>query len=244
VTAITAFTALLAAHLLGWFVFQAPWIAARKQRLWVRALRASGVTLLSCLLLGAFRWPILLVIFLTHAAVEEVKAHRAAASLAALLARQSVHLAVLLALALRFPDAAQSGWWMSGAPPVPARWYCAFLTLVSGLILCVPAGGILIARLTRRFADEVGSSESVGLKHGGKYIGWLERFLVMLLLLIDQPGGIGFLITAKSILRFGETRDPAYRKVAEYIIIGTFLSFGWALLISVLTQRALKYWVP
>jgi hypothetical protein len=44
----------------------------------------------------------------------------------------------------------------------------------------------------------------------------------MLLLLIDQPGGIGFLFAAKSILRFGEIKDSQHRKMAEYILIGTF----------------------
>ena len=66
----------------------------------------------------------------------------------------------------------------------------------------------------------------------------------MLFLLMDQSSGIGFLIAAKSILRFGEIKDASQRKVAEYIIIGTFLSFGWALLISVLTLKALKHWIP
>jgi hypothetical protein len=66
----------------------------------------------------------------------------------------------------------------------------------------------------------------------------------MLLLLIGQPNGIGLLMAAKSVLRFGEIKDPNQRKVAEYIIIGTFLSFGWALLISVLTQCVLKLRLP
>jgi hypothetical protein len=84
---------------------------------------------------------------------------------------------------------------------------------------------------------------SPGWHKGGQYIGWLERILVMLLVLMEQPNGIGFLIAAKSILRFGEIKDASQRKVAEYIIIGTFLSFGWALLISVFTQKAIKYWI-
>ena len=48
----------------------------------------------------------------------------------------------------------------------------------------------------------------------------MERILVMLLVLMEQPNGIGFLIAAKSILRFGEIKDANQRKVAEYIIIG------------------------
>jgi hypothetical protein len=39
-------------------------------------------------------------------------------------------------------------------------------------------------------------------------------------------------VAAKSILRFGEVREPAQRKEAEYIIIGTLMSFSWALLIA------------
>jgi hypothetical protein len=81
-----------------------------------------------------------------------------------------------------------------------------------------------------------------GLRKGGRYIGWLERSLVMLLLLINLPNGIGFLFAAKSILRFGEIKDSHQRKTAEYIIIGTFLSFGWALGVSYLTQQAVKLW--
>lgn len=65
----------------------------------------------------------------------------------------------------------------------------------------------------------------------------------MMFILIDQPTSIGFLIAAKSILRFGEIKDTSQRKVAEYIIIGTFLSFGWAILVAVLTQRTIKHWI-
>jgi hypothetical protein len=61
---------------------------------------------------------------------------------------------------------------------------------------------------------------------------------------MDQPNGIGFLIAAKSVLRFSEIKEPGQRKVAEYVIIGTFLSFGWALVVSVLTQKALRHWIP
>jgi len=41
--------------------------------------------------------------------------------------------------------------------------------------------------------------------------------------------------------RYLESKD---RKLAEYIIIGTFLSFGWALAWSVPAQNAIEYWRP
>jgi hypothetical protein len=238
------FTALFTAHLLGCFIAQTAWMAERKRRLWAPVLGAAIVTSASYALLGNFLWQILLVVFLMHLALDAVEAYRPLRSLTALAAIQLAHLAVLLTLAFRFPGAAQDGCWMTNLAPGLPGWYFASLTFISGLILCVPVGGNLIARLTARFANEIRDNDITGLKRGGQYIGWLERSLVMLLLLINQPNGIGFLIAAKSVLRFGEIRDQGQRKVAEYIIIGTFLSFGWALLISVLTQRALRYWLP
>jgi hypothetical protein len=66
----------------------------------------------------------------------------------------------------------------------------------------------------------------------------------MILVLIRQAAGVGFLITAKSILRFGDVTDSRQRKRAEYIIIGTFMSFGWGLLIAALTHAGLQHWLP
>ena len=72
------------------------------------------------------------------------------------------------------------------------------------------------------------------IKEGGKIIGYLERSLIFLFILVDYPAGIGFLIAAKSIFRFGELTSPDRRKQAEYIIIGTLLSilFGTPLLLT------------
>lgn len=82
-----------------------------------------------------------------------------------------------------------------------------------------------------------------GLSSGGQTIGWLERALVLLFVLIGQPMGVGFVLAAKSILRFGDIKEAGQRKLAEYIIIGTFLSFGWALLVSHVVLHTLDYWL-
>jgi hypothetical protein len=179
-----------------------------------------------------------------HLVMDAIRVYFPSNSFASLPAGLFIALALLLGLACGFSDAANSGWWIASLTPEISGLYFAALTVISGIILCVPVGGNLIATLVSRFADELRDNDIAGLKQGGKYIGWLERVLVMLLLLMDQPNGIGFLIAAKSILRFGEIKDPSQRKVAEYIIIGTFLSFGWALLISAFTQKALRYWIP
>ena len=48
-------------------------------------------------------------------------------------------------------------------------------------------------------------------------------------MLADQPDAIGFLIAAKSILRFNELARDSDRRASEYVIIGTLASFAWAL---------------
>jgi hypothetical protein len=51
------------------------------------------------------------------------------------------------------------------------------------------------------------------------------------------------LFAAKSILRFGEVKEHKDRMFAEYVLIGTLLSFTWALLVAILTQQAIDYWL-
>jgi hypothetical protein len=102
-----------------------------------------------------------------------------------------------------------------------------------GVILAVYAGGYLIGISVQPYLNEVLSrAEShgigQGLAKGGMVIGQLERGLIFLFVLIGQPGAVGFLIAAKSVFRFGELTKS--RKEAEYILIGTLMSFGWGLL--------------
>ncbi len=237
------FCALLTAYLLGGFVLPAEWMSQRRHAIRHLILRAAVVMPASWLLLGTFQWRILLAILLTLVLMAILRAYALPDSVASFLLDQCLHFTVLLGLAWHFADAINVGWWTTGVKPDLSRWYFAALACLSGIVLCVPAGGVLIAKLTKPFTREIRDDDIAGLTHGGKYIGWLERILVMLLMLMGQPNGIGFLIAAKSILRFGEIKDASQRKVAEYIIIGTFLSFGWALLISLLTQKAIEHWI-
>jgi hypothetical protein len=71
---------------------------------------------------------------------------------------------------------------------------------------------------------------------GGKLIGQLERFLIYLFILSGNPAGVGFLVTAKSVFRFGELTSNENRMEAEYITIGTMMSFSWGLAVSLLAK--------
>jgi hypothetical protein len=82
----------------------------------------------------------------------------------------------------------------------------------------------------------LGLDLSGGLKGAGKRIGYLERALILTFILINFPIGVGFLITAKSILRISGPRtskDSNERELSEYILAGTLLSFLLAIVISI-----------
>jgi len=87
------------------------------------------------------------------------------------------------------------------------------------------------------FTDQMKKEDLInGFEKGGKVIGYLERSLIFLFIFIGQPMGVGLLITAKSILRFGEIKDRENRMEAEYIIIGNLMSFGYGMFIAYLTK--------
>ncbi len=237
------FTALLTAHLVGDFVFQSDRMVRTKARPGVLLLHATIVTFLSWFLLGFPCWPILLAVFLTHAGIDGIKTRATSDTLRVFLLDQAAHLAVLVILAYGFPEGATRGWWVKDLPSHLTPWYFAGLSLISGMVLTVNVGGVVIGKATRGFVREIWSDQIHGLTDGGKTIGYLERSLVLLLELTNQAAGIGFLIAAKSILRFGEITGAKERKFAEYVIIGTFMSFGWALLVSALVREAVGHWL-
>ncbi|MGB1309321.1 MAG: DUF3307 domain-containing protein, partial [Oceanihabitans sp.] len=71
------------------------------------------------------------------------------------------------------------------------------------------------------------------LKDAGRYIGILERILVFLFIVVGHWEAVGFLITAKSVFRFGDLKESKHRKLTEYILIGTLISFGIAIITGI-----------
>jgi hypothetical protein len=67
------------------------------------------------------------------------------------------------------------------------------------------------------------------------WIGILERILILIFILVGQFAAIGFLIAAKSIFRFNDTREDGNIK-AEYFLLGTLVSFTLAIVIGLLIK--------
>ena len=64
----------------------------------------------------------------------------------------------------------------------------------------------------------------------------LERLFVFSFVILGKWEAIGFLLAAKSVFRFGDLRKAKDRKLTEYILIGTLLSFGISIGVGLLTQ--------
>lgn len=224
------FAALLFAHTFADFVLQTKGMVARKGQARVLALHGAVVLATAVLALGAWHFA-LLWLAVVHVLIDLAKT-RAPHGLAAFLADQAAHLVSLAALAIWLPGLWAGGIW--GGHEVLS----GLMALAAGAVLATRAGGFAVGLLMAPFADATPD----GLPGGGRVIGLLERGLIFALVLIGQPEGVGLLIAAKSILRFGAVKDD--RAASEYVIIGTLASVGWALLAAFATQSLLTALPP
>ena len=100
------------------------------------------------------------------------------------------------------------------------------LTRVSSIIIKV-----LISRWTPLSVDDPGNTNH-SLANAGSYIGFLERLFIFVFIVTGHWEGVGFLLAAKSVFRFGDLKDAHDRRLTEDILIGTLISFGLAIAIS------------
>ena len=73
--------------------------------------------------------------------------------------------------------------------------------------------------------------------NAGRIIGILERLIIFFFVTIGQFAAVGFVIAAKSIVRYKELED---RNFAEYVLIGTLLSSLLAILTGFAAARLLS----
>ncbi|HEY6954131.1 MAG TPA: DUF3307 domain-containing protein [Flavisolibacter sp.] len=228
---ITWLVKLVLAHLVTDFVLQPTrWIENRnKNHFRSLSLYAHGlVTAVAALLLiGIHYWWVVLIILVTHIAIDGWKSYRPNETKYFLI-DQCLHLLVILAC-----------------------WYFIFLdsnslvaawAFVNTQNILVPATayvfvsfptGILIGQLTKKWRDLITDAPSLG--NAGKWIGIIERVVILTFVFTHQYEAIGFLIAAKSLLRFNETNRPEIK--TEYLLIGTLISIAIAILTGLIALK-------
>lgn len=220
--------ALIAAHLLGDFLLQPDALAARKGRFPFLLLHSAIHAVLAYVILQAWGcWPAPLYVLVMHALIDRFKQGRKDTA-TGFIADQLAHVLSLVILA---------GWLSRFVLPggYAGEVYQPVIAL-AGFVATVKGAGYLTGKFTRRLVEE-NHLKLEGLVNGGKWIGQLERALIFLFIFTGQPEGIGFLVAAKSLLRFEQARQQ--QLMAEYVLIGTLLSFSLAIALTLLTRWAM-----
>ncbi|WP_142783254.1 DUF3307 domain-containing protein [Changchengzhania lutea] len=104
------------------------------------------------------------------------------------------------------------------------------LLLITSLLCVTSVSSIIMKTIISKWNLKEDGIEEASLKSAGAYIGILERLFVFGFIIMNYWEGIGFLIAAKSVFRFSDLSKAKDRKLTEYILIGTLLSFGLAIL--------------
>ena len=104
--------------------------------------------------------------------------------------------------------------------------------LITAIVFVGAPASIIMAKLLEGMSDRI-ELDHKSLPNAGKYIGILERLFVLTFIILGRWEAIGLLITAKSVFRFNDLKESNSRKLTEYILIGTLLSFGLAIITGI-----------
>lgn len=165
------------------------------------------------------------IIFLSHFIIDTIKTSIHSKSVAAFVLDQIAHISVILFVAFQLTggaicEAVMPNLFNSNKLIIYAIGYALVLKPTS-IVMNLPLNRWDLTALT-----------SLGLPHAGKWIGYLERILILTFILTGNLEGVGFLLAAKSVFRFGDLNKAKDIKITEYVMIGTLISFTIAILVG------------
>ena len=221
---------LLIAHIIGDFVLQPNrWVNDKKAKkhkskfFYLHGL-VHFIALLVLLQFDWSFWPYVVVIVISHLIIDLIKLNLENKVNARLLFTldQLLHI-IIIGVVVYFKN------------PYPINFGNLYtkesLLIILAILLITYVSAIVMKMIMSKWSLEEDNSED-SLKSAGKYIGILERLFVFGFIILNQWSAIGLLIAAKSVFRFGDLSRAKDRKLTEYILIGTLISFGLAISIG------------
>lgn len=127
------------------------------------------------------------------------------------------------------------GDWLRSSDASPLRTVSpAHALLLAGCLLTQVVTGNTVVRLVLGATGTIGPTRTPEQTiKGGRLLGPLERLLIVGLGLAGQFGAVGVVIAAKGVLRFpelqGQARTARIDDLTEYFLVGSFLSWSFAL---------------
>lgn len=230
------FIPLILAHLLGDFILQPnSWVADKEQKkggsiyLYIHILLHTALAFL--FLWNLNLWWIALIIGATHFLIDwaKLKFQTPKTKRTWFFIDQLAHILVIGALSIFYFPYFK---WIDFFNPENLKLFTAFV------FLSVPSSILIktIISIWTPITIEHSKLQTESLVNAGKYIGILERILVFVFILVNHWEGVGFMIAAKSVFRFSDLAEAKQRKLTEYVLIGTLLSFGIAVLTGILVK--------
>ncbi len=232
---------LLLAHVLTDFVLQPAKAIKHKRKhktkapfLYVHTFLAGFLTYLFLQQWTSFLIPV--CIMLTHFAIDLWKLNQEKDTLKLFLLDQLFHLLILILAWLYLTENFNS------IIPFFESLFNSQNTLILllGYLIVIFPFGFIIGKATQRWQKEIEKDDKINsLEKAGRYIGIFERILVLTFVLTNNIAAIGFLIAAKSILRFSSKGQSGGRKQTEYVLIGTLMSFALTIILGFLMNTLL-----
>jgi hypothetical protein len=238
---------LIAAQFVSDFLIQPENRAKQKSHISVLLSHCLRVGMLSYVLLGVWNeWRVPLALMLVHGGIDFLVSKVDQDGIAPFALDQAAHIFSTLVISMQVEYHQLDIFWVKQWGPT----YLQVVILVAGMIVAVHVSGIIVAKVVQPFlgqlkaARENEDATSRGFENGGRTIGYLERALIYIFIFSGEPAVIGFLFAAKSVFRFGEIKEHGNRMEAEYIIIGTMLSFLLGTVASIGSQYVLGVVCP
>lgn len=231
------FIKLLLAHLLGDFIWQPnTWVAdkeVKKHKSIYLYLHILLHGILAALLAGEIQFiPYAILIAVTHGAIDLIKLNfqKSTTKRTWFVVDQIAHSLILIGIVFLYKNKTIELLWFGNQ----------FWILITGLLFITKPTSIFIKTIISIWSPEESNSHiDNSLASAGNYIGILERLFVFGFILTGHFEAIGFLLAAKSIFRFGDLKEAKDRKLTEYVLIGTLISFGTAILTGLIVQALL-----
>lgn len=227
---------LLLAHIIADFFLQTKWMVEGKENGGKRSMRMLTMhsiihSLMAYLIVGDWAlWYIAIVIFVTHFIIDWCKIQFRGNSVSAFLIDQLSHVVVLFMLWVTILPGSISDIFKEGTDILPDN---IWMIVVAYAMMLRPSA-ILMSLLLKRW--QLSSMANSSLPEAGKWIGYLERILILTFVITDNMEGVGFLLAAKSVFRFGDLNKAKDIKTTEYVMLGTMTSFAIAIIVGLLVK--------
>lgn len=222
---------LILSHLITDFILQPKsWVDDRINKHYASGklyLHGFVTALVAWLLIGWQYWLVAIIILVSHTIIDGWKSYQKP-TVGYFLFDQLLHLLVIVSCwyvtFLKWSDVLLT-WQQINSQSTTWKTITAFVFLTA------PAG-ILIGQFTKQWRDKIVDAES--LANAGKWIGIVERIIILIFVLQNQYSAIGLLVAAKGIIRFNEKDRPEIK--TEYLVIGTLMSIALAIITGLIIK--------